>query len=317
MAERSASRPRRPRQAALRLRGTVIVLAAAAALAGCSGARTEGRIRAVGVESQYADVIAQIGGPFVSVAAIETNPNTDPHAFEANPAIAAELASANLVVENGLGYDAWAGKLLAATPSTLRSVIDVQHLMRLPDTTFNPHLWYAPQTMPAVAQAVANVLATLEPEHAGYFHANVQKFDASLAPWKAALAAIARQFHGTAVAVTEPVADYLLDAAGLGIATPRALELAVMNGTDPAPQDVAAQNKLLTQRQVKALVYNQQVTDALTQAFLERARRAGIPVVGVYETMPLGFRYQSWMLAETRAVRDALARGVSTQTLGR
>ena len=299
-----------------RVRAVLAALAmvAAAAASGCGGAPPSGPIRAVGVESQYADVISQIGGSFVSVVAILRKPDTDPHAFQASPAVARELESANLVVENGLGYDAWVDKVLAATPGDRRSVIDAQHVMRLPGSTANPHLWYAPETMPVVAQAIANVLATLEPGEAAYFHANVRKFDASLGPWKTALAAISGRFKGTPVAVTEPVADYLLDAAGLRIATPRALELAIMNGTDPAPQDIAVENALLSGRAVKALVYNRQVTNSLTQAFLARARTAGIPVIGVYETMPEGDRYQSWMLATTRALSDALSRGASTRS---
>jgi zinc/manganese transport system substrate-binding protein len=291
-----------------------LAIVAAAAASGCGGAPAGGPIRAVGVESQYADVISQIGGSFVSVVAIERKPDIDPHSFEASPAIARELASANLVVENGLGYDAWVDKVLAATAGGRRSVIDAQHVMRLPDSTVNPHLWYAPQTMPVVAQAIANVLATLEPDDAAYFHANVRRFDASLGPWKAALAGISRRFKGTPVAVTEPVADYLLDEAGLRIATPKSLELAIMNGTDPAPQDIAGENALLSGRVVKAFVYNRQVTSPLTQAFLARARRAGIPVIGVYETMPEGDRYQDWMLATTRALSAALSRGASTRS---
>lgn len=304
----------RPARRALRSRcapAAAVIAAALAALSGCDGARPTGLVRAVGVESQYADVISQIGGRYVAVTAILSNPNTNPHAFEASPAIMREIVSANLLVENGLGYDAWVGKLLGAAPSSRRAVINVQQLLRLPDTTVNPHLWYAPQTMPAVAQAVADALATLEPEAAPYFHANARKFDASLAPWTTALASIARRHRGAPVAVTGPVANYLLDAAGLGIATPTALQLAIMNGTDPAPQDIATENALLTERRVRVLVYNQQVTSSLTEAFLDRARRAGIPVLGVHETLPAGDHYQRWMIGVTHALAKALARGSS------
>jgi zinc/manganese transport system substrate-binding protein len=283
---------------------------------GSGSAMAAGALHAVGVENEYADVIAQIGGQYVQVTAIVTDPNTDPHSFEASPAIAREIAGADLLVRNGVGYDSWVTGILAATSGTGRRVIDVQRLRHLPDRTPNPHLWYDPDTMPAVADAVAAQLAALDPAQAAYFRANARKFDASLEPWRRALASLRKQYGGTRVAVTEPVANDMLEAAGCDIATPLSLESAVMNGTDPAPQDVAAEEALLSGHEVKLLVYNRQVTETLTESFLDLARRNGIPVVGVYETMPEpGYHYQSWMLAEVAAVRLALANDVSTERL--
>ncbi len=286
-------------------------------LAACGGAAPSspaapGIVRAVGAENQYANVISQIGGPYVQVADVESNPNTDPHNFEASPAVAQELAAAQLVVMNGLGYDAWAPKMLAASPAKGRMVIDVQTLLGLPDSTPNPHLWYDPSTMPAVAKQVAADLAKLQPGHATYFQANLRRFDAALKPWTDALAAFRARYGGTPVAVTEPVADYMLQAAGCVIATPFSFQAAIMNGTDPSPQDVTLEQNLLEQHRVKVFLYNQQVTDTLTQSLLSLAKRAGIPVVGVYETMPAGYTYQAWMLAEVNALRQAVAAGKST-----
>lgn len=272
-------------------------------------------IQAVGVENQYADIIAQIGGPYVAVSAIVTDPNTDPHSFEASPKIAATLAAADLVVENGLGYDDWADKMLAASPDPARKLVNVQHLRGLADGTPNPHLWYDPATMPAVAAAVAADLAALDPAHAADFQANAQKFDASLKPWRDALASFKTAYPNTPVAVTEPVGDDMLQAAGAKILTPFSLQAAIMNGTDPAPQDVSTQNALFTAHQANIFVYNQQVTDPLTQAFLALAKQNNIPVIGVYETMPAGYTYQSWMLAEVHALRQAVADKKSTETL--
>lgn len=273
-------------------------------------------LHAIGVENQYADVIAQIGGKYVAVTAIETDPNTDPHTFEASPKIAAEIAHADLVVKNGLGYDAWADKFIAAAPSASRKVIDVQHLLKLPDNTPNPHLWYKPDVMPIVAQQIAADLSAALPAEKDYFAANAKKFEQSLAPWRTALAKLSSQYPASEVAVTEPVGDYLLQAAGLKIATPFNLEAAIMNGTDPAPQDVTAQNALFADGKLKVFVYNQQVTDPLTASFLSQAKDHHIPVVGVYETMPTpGYHYQSWMLAETNALIAALADKTSTESL--
>ena len=273
-------------------------------------------LKAVGVESEYADVIAQIGGQYVEVKAIETDPNTDPHSFEVSPKVATAIAESDLIVKNGAGYDSWADKIIAAAPNVSRKVIGVQQLLGLPDNTPNPHLWYDPRTMPAVAAAIAEALSQLEPAHAQYFRANATRLDASLKPWLVAVAAFKAKYSGVPVAVTEPVADYLLEAVGANIATPFSLQAAIMNGNDPSPQDVTLQNTLFSSHQVKVFVYNQQVTDPLTQSFLDLAKQNDIPVVGVYETMPTpGYDYQSWMLAETDALRKAVTEKISTETL--
>jgi zinc/manganese transport system substrate-binding protein len=302
-----------------RLLGGAFALALALLLAACGAGSLassgSGPIRAVGAENQYADVISQIGGRYVTVTAIESNPNTDPHSFEASPSVAQAVAEASLIVENGVGYDAYMEKIEAATPNASRKVIDVQRLLGLPDSTPNPHLWYRPSTMPAVARALASDLSGLEPAHAAYFQANARRFDASLAPWLAALREFSRLHAGAPVATTEPVGDYMLEAAGARILTPFSLQADIMNGTDPAPQDVTAQEELFSGKRVKAFIYNRQVTDSLTQRFLRAAGEHGIPVVGVYETMPRDYHYQSWMLAEVRALEEAVGQGVSTQTL--
>jgi zinc/manganese transport system substrate-binding protein len=281
-----------------------------------SASAASGVVQAIGVENQYADVISQIGGSDVHVTAIETDPNTDPHSFEVSPKVASQIARADLIVENGLGYDDWADKMIAAAPKAGRQVINVQHLRGLPDSTPNPHLWYDPATMPAVANALVAALSKLQPGHAAYFKLKEQVFDNALKPWLAAIAAFKANFPGTPVAVTEPVGDYMLQALDTTILTPFSLQAAIMNGTDPSPQDVTTQNGLFTGQKVKVFVYNQQVTDPLTQSFLNLARTNGVPVVGVYETMPTpGYDYQSWMVAEVVALRRAVTDKTSTQTL--
>ena len=274
------------------------------------------QIEAIGVENQYADVIAQIGGKAVHVQAILTNPGTDPHSFEASPKLTRQIAAARLVVENGLGYDAWGDRLMAASPRPERTVINVQKLLGLPDDTANPHLWYDPKTMPIVARAIAESLARIDPAQARSFHANADKFVASLETWTAAIAAFKAKHDGTPIAVTEPVANYMLEAMGFAIRTPFNLQKSIMDGTDPAPQDITAQNDLFDRRQVAVFAYNQQVTSSLTTTYLSRARKNGIPVVGVYETMPTpGYTYQSWMLAEVEALERAVGSKASTPTL--
>jgi len=289
-------------------------------VSGCGSATSSSgsgaTIAAVGAENQYADVIAQIGGRYVKVSAVESNPNTDPHSFEASPSVAQDVASASLVVQNGVGYDSYMNQIESASPSSSRKVIDVQHLLGLPDSTPNPHLWYLPATMPAVARALVADLSALQPAHAAYFQANATRFDQSLRPWLAALAQFKARYPNTPVATTEPVGDYMLEAAGTDDLTPFSLQADIMNGTDPAPQNVTFQDALFSEHRVKVFVYNQQVADSLTQSFLADAARYGIPVVGVYETMPVpGYHYQTWMLAEVQALQRAVAQHVSTQKL--
>jgi zinc/manganese transport system substrate-binding protein len=306
------------------VRAAPTLLAAAAAvalLAGCGSAGTahadpSGRIVAVGAENEYANVISQIGGRYVQVSAIMSNPNTDPHTFEASPSVAQAVSHAKLVVQNGLGYDDFMSKIESASASSSRKVVDVQKLLGLPDSTPNPHLWYSPRTMPAVARAVAADLSALQPAHAAYFAANARRFDRSLQPWRTALKRFAAAHPGAAVATTEPVGDDMLQAAGIDNLTPFAMQADIMNGTDPAPQAITLQNALFSQHRVGAFVYNEQVTDSVTDGFLKAAARAHVPVVGVYETMPTpGYDYQSWMMAELRALQRAIAGGRSTPRL--
>jgi zinc/manganese transport system substrate-binding protein len=292
------------------------LLASACSSASGSTHGNAGVIVAVGAENEYANVIGQVGGKYVQASAIMSNPNTDPHTFEASASVARTVSAAQLVVQNGVGYDTFMTTIENAAPSSSRKVIVVQNLLGLPDSTPNPHLWYKPSTMPAVANAVAADLATLQPAHAAYFKANAAAFIASLTAWNNAIAAFKAQYANTPVATTEPVADYMLQAAGADNLTPWALQADIMNGTDPSAQDVAVQRNLFTQHKVKVFLYNQQVTDSLTESFISLAQANGIPVVGVYETMPVpGYDYQSWMLAEVQDLQKAVTSKVSSEHL--
>ena len=148
-----------------------------------------------------------------------------------------------------------------------------------------------------------------------YFKANGAHFRASLNPWYAAIASFRHKHQGAPVATTEPVGDYMLEAAGAKNMTPWNLQADIMNGVDPAPQDINLQNSLFKEHRIKAFLYNQQVTDTLTQSFLKLAAQYHVPVVGVYETMPTGYSYQSWMLAEIEALQSAVVSRKSTTKL--
>jgi zinc/manganese transport system substrate-binding protein len=294
----------------------VALLASACSSAFGSTHAAAGVIVAVGAENEYANVISQVGGKYVQASAIMSNPNTDPHTFEASASVARTVSEAQLVVQNGVGYDTFMNTIENAAPNSARKLIVVQNLLGLPTSTPNPHLWYKPSTMPAVANAIAADLDAIQPAHASYFKANAARFIASLAAWNNAIAAFAAKYPNTPVATTEPVADYMLQAAGADNLTPFAFQADIMNGTDPSAQDVAIERSLFTEHKVKVFLYNQQVTDTLTESFITLAQQNDIPVVGVYETMPVpGYDYQSWMLTEVQDLTKAVADHISTEHL--
>ena len=304
----------------------VLSLAGVLVAAGCgSSTKTDpaaasttrgGQVAVVAAENEYGDVVAQIGGSYVSVYSVDSNPNTDPHTYEATPSVARKISEAKLLIENGVGYDDFMSNLASASPNSARKVVNVQHLLGLPDSTPNPHLWYDPRTMPAVAQAVATQLSELDPAHTSVYRANQAQFVESLQPWLNAIAAFKAKYGGTEVATTEPVADYLLTAMGINNLTPFSFQADIMNGADPSPQAVSLEESFFTQHQVKVFAYNQQVTDSLTDSIRQTAIRSGVPIVGVYETMPVpGYDYQSWMMAEVAAIQKAVVDGTSTEHL--
>ncbi len=325
MAFTTPSRQSRQRPAARRplvrctaaLASGVAVLLGAAACSTSSADSANGTtvINAIGAENEYANVLSQIGGQYVHVSAILDNPNTDPHAFEASPQVAQQVSSAQLIVQNGVGYDGWMTKIESASPNPNRKVIVVQHVLGLPDSAPNPHLWYDPKTMPAAAKVMAADLSALQPVHKAYFQARLTAFDHALTPWLTAIAQFKAKHPGTLAATTEPVADYLLTAMGIRNLTPFTFQADIMHGVDPAPQNIALEDSFFSQHKVKVFAYNQQVVDSLTTSIRLNASKDGVPVVGVYETMPSGYNYQSWMLAEVNAITKAITSKVSTQKL--
>ncbi|HLY12793.1 MAG TPA: zinc ABC transporter substrate-binding protein [Candidatus Limnocylindrales bacterium] len=278
-------------------------------LGGPSPAGSAAPIPVLGTENFYADLLAQIGGARVTATSLLNDPNADPHAFESSTQAALAVADAQLVIVNGLGYDAFMDKLLAASPSSSRSVINVQQLLGLADGA-NAHIWYDPATMPAVAAKVAAALDAIDPGNAFYFNAREALYVASLQPVTAKIAAMKTHFGGTPVAFTEPVAGYLAAAIGLRVLTPEGFQKSIEDGTDPAPADVAAESDLLTGKQVKVLLYNSQVTSPITTQMHDLAVANGIPVVGVAETIPAAYSdYVSWQLGQLDQLDQALGGG--------
>jgi zinc/manganese transport system substrate-binding protein len=261
--------------------------------------------RVVAAENVYADVAGQVAGKLASVSAILSNPDQDPHLFEASPSVARRLAGARIVVENGADYDPWMAQLLAGAPAAGRQVIVVADLTHHKDGD-NPHLWYDPATMPAVAQALADALAAADPAHRDTYAHNAAAFDTGLAPLREQVAALHGRYAGMPVAATEPVFGYMAQALGLTVREQR-FQLAIMNDTEPAAADVAAFEDDLRRHRVRALLYNSQATEPATQRLLLLARQAGVPVVGVSETEPPGIDYRTWMMRQLDALDRALS----------
>jgi zinc/manganese transport system substrate-binding protein len=262
-------------------------------------------IAIVAAENFYGDVAEQLGGSAVKVTSILSNPDQDPHLFEASASTARALAAARIVLYNGADYDPWMVKLLSASRATGRITIEVAKLVGK-KAGDNPHLWYDPATMPAVAKALAAQLARLDPDHRGDYEKRRDAFDASLKPIDDKIAALRQRYAGTAITATEPVAGYLAEAIHLKMRNPR-FQLAIMNNTEPSASEIAAFQKDLKTRAVKVLLYNSQTSEELTQKMRTIAKDSGVPIVGVTETEPAGNKYQDWMLSELAALETGLS----------
>ena len=259
----------------------------------------------VAAENVYGDIAEQIGGPAVVVTSILSNPDQDPHLFEASASVARAVADARIVVVNGADYDPWVAKLLAASPRPGRTVIEVAALLGRKRGD-NPHLWYDPAAGPAVAKALAETLARLNPGRAAAYTANRVRFDAALVPLDRKIAALRKAYAGAPVTAIEPVAGYLAAALGLTMRN-EPFQIAIMNGTEPSAASIARFQRDLETRAVRVLIYNSQTAAPLTERMRALAMKSGVAVVGVSETLPAGMHYQDWMLAQLDALEAGLA----------
>ena len=264
-----------------------------------------GPIAVVAAENFYGDVARQIGGNRVEVVSIMSNPDQDPHLFEVTPGIVRQVTTARIVILNGASYDSWMEKLLAAAPRRERSVIDAAQLTGY-KAGGNPHLWYAPGTMPAVATAIAAALAKADHDHAEEYAARLKATLSSLAIIARRAEELKAKHAGTAVTATEPVFGPMAEALALTMRNQR-FQLAVMNDTEPSARDIAAFESDLNNRRVKVLIYNSQASDKLTGRLRNIANKVKIPIVGVTETMPANVSYQKWLLEELEVLDKALS----------
>ena len=265
----------------------------------------DGKIDVVAAENFYGSVAQEIGGDRVSVTSILNNPDQDPHLFEVSPAIIRQIAAARVVIYNGADYDPWIEKLLKVTAKPGRVAIVAADLMNK-KAGDNPHLWYDPATMPAVASALAAALAAADPAHKDDYAARLRTFLASLAPLNDKIAAIRGKYAGTPVTASEPVFGQMADALALKMANER-FQLAIMNDTEPSARDVAAFERDLKTHKVRVLFYNKQASNKVVAHLVDLARAANVPVVGVTEIAPSGVSYRDWMLMQLDETQRALA----------
>lgn len=265
----------------------------------------EGQIAIVAAENFYGDIARQIGGDRVVVTSILNNPDQDPHLFETTPGTVRQIADARIVILNGANYDPWAEKLLQVAPRPDRAVINAADLTGR-KAGANPHLWYDPATMPAVAKAIAAALTQTDSAHAADYASRLDATLSKLAQIDARVSHLKTKHAGKAVTATEPVFGPMAAALGLTMRNER-FQLAMMNDTEPSARDVAAFENDLKERKVKALIYNSQVSEKLTERLLALARKSKVPVVAVTESMPANAHFVDWILVELDTLDKALS----------
>jgi zinc/manganese transport system substrate-binding protein len=262
-------------------------------------------VNVVAAENFYGDIATQIGGSNVAVTSILSNPDDDPHLFEASASTAKALAGAKVVIVNGADYDPWMEKLLSANKSPGRREILVAALAHK-KTGDNPHLWYNPATAKAVGNALGVDLAIVDPAHRADYQKGAAAFVASLEPLDAKIAEMRKKYAGQPVTASEPVFGYMAELLGLKVHNEK-FALAVMNNTEPSASDVAAFENDLKGHKVKVMLYNAQASEPAVQRLVQIARDEKIPVVGVSETEPANSTYQQWMGSQLDALDHALS----------
>jgi zinc/manganese transport system substrate-binding protein len=302
-------------------RRSFVVPAAVAAVAltavGCStsssaddskGAATNGKVIAVAASiNAWGSILRQLGGSHVKETSIITNPNTDPHDYEPTPADGRVIASAKVFVENGIGYDSWAAKSVAASPDSDRTVLDVGRLVGIPNGG-NPHRWYSPTDVAKVADTITADLKRADPADAGYFAKQRSAFDTKgLATYNKLIKDIRTTYAGTPVGASESIFAPLADALGLKLVTPPSFLKAISEGTDPSAADKSTIDAQISGKKIKVYVFNSQNSTPDVSAQVQAAKKAGIPVSTVTETLsPAGASFQNWQSAQLQALESAL-----------
>ena len=282
------------------------------ALVGCGTAAPvsagAGRVRVVAAENFWGSIAAQLGGDRVRVASIVTRPDTDPHTYEATPADARAVATARYVIVNGVGYDAWANRLVQAGSGSERSVLDVGESVGV-KAGANPHLWYSPAVVHRVVDRITADYERLDPADGAYFARQRSAFLAGgLGTYDAAIADIKARFGGTPIGASESVVEPIAAALGLDLVTPGSFLRAISEGGDPTAGDKSTVDAQIADHRITVYVVNSQNSTPDVQAAVARARASHVPVVSFTETLtPPGATFQDWQVAQLRALATALS----------
>ena len=292
------------------LLGCLVMLSACGA-SGLSGSAPTGGGRVVQVaaaENFWGSIASQIGGEHAHVVSIITNPNTDPHAYEPTAGDARTLAEAQMVVENGIGYDPWVPKLLAADQGD-QTVVDIGSLLGVPDGG-NPHRWYDPGDVREVVARLVDDFSTLDPADRPYFKQQAAQFEnVALAPYDAAIAAIKTSYAGTPVGASESIFAMLAPALGLDLITPPAFLKAISEGNDVSLGDKETIDNQIKHHMIKIYVYNTQNVTPDVQAQLNEVKAEHIPVATITETLqPAKATYETWQTRQLLGIEAALAK---------
>ncbi|TMK68416.1 MAG: ABC transporter substrate-binding protein [Actinobacteria bacterium] len=294
---------------ALSLGAAALVVTLLTGCVGTGGVASGGRIQVVAAESFWGSLASQLGGDRVRVTSIVSNPATDPHDYEPTPADGRALAGAGMVIVNGAGYDGWASKLLAASPSSGRVVLSIGDLVGV-RRGGNPHRWYSPPDVERAIGAVTAGYSRLDPKHAPYFAARERSFEtAGLRAYHGLIVQIRQRYAGTAVGASESIFAPMAQALGLRLITPSGFLAAISDGTDPTAADKATTDRQISTHAIRVWVYNRQNTTPDVQRLNAAARRAGVPVTTITETpVPASATFQAWQVAQLESLRRALAR---------
>ncbi len=283
------------------------------ALTGCAStspaSSSGGKVTVVASTDVYGDIASQIGGDAVSVTSILTDPNQDPHTFEADAQTQLAVSKAQVIIENGGGYDDFVDSMRSSTNSTA-ALVDAVTISgkKAVNGDLNEHVFYDYPTMVKVADAMARDFAKAEPSKKATFSANAASFAKKMSGLEAQTEAIKKQDAGTKVSYTEPVPGYLFDAMGLVNVTPEAFSHAVEEGNDVPPAALNDELKLIRGKTVKMLAFNEQAASPEASEARSAAQSAGVPVVGVTETLPAGTTYESWQQKNIDTMKAALAK---------
>lgn len=269
-----------------------------------------GPLRVVAAENFWGSIAAQLGGDRVRVTSIVTRPDTDPHTYEATPADARAMAIARYVIYNGVGYDAWAKRLVQAGPRGDRSILDVGESAGLKPGA-NPHLWYSPAEVHRVVDRITADYERLDPADATYFAAQRSAFLAGgLHTYDSSISDIKARFGGTPIGASESIVEPLAAALGLDLVTPGSFLRAISEGGDPTAADKSTVDAQITNHRIRVYVVNRQNSTPDVQADIAEARASGIPVVSFTETLtPPEASFQDWQVAQLRALAQALSQG--------